>query len=425
VVLVVCPKSVIQVWPKQFREHAAIPYTVVTLDEGSVAQRTKQLGLALELASKRNERVCCVLNYESAWREPMAAALLKAKWDCVCLDESHRIKAPGGQASKFFGRLGDNVLARVCLTGTPMPHSPLGIYAQYRFLDKGIYGTSFTAFRNRYAEMGGYGNYQVMGYVNQDELQRKFYSIAFRVMADDVQDLPETMDLVRPVILSPGARKVYEQLNDEFVAGVDMGKVTVTNALTKLLRLQQITSGFVTLDTDVEGADEEPEVKEIDTAKAEVLLDILEDLKTTEPVAIFCRFQKDLDTIKDVAKSLGRGCAELSGRMNELKAWQEDTEGKLPLIAVQMQAGGVGVDLVRSHYCVFYSLGFSLGDYLQARKRTHRPGQNERVTYFHLIAEKTVDETVYEALHQRQNVVDSVLSTVRGRHTNQEAASCK
>jgi SNF2 family DNA or RNA helicase len=69
----------------------------------------------------------------------------------------------------------------------------------------------------------------------------------------------------------------------------------------------------------------------------------------------------------------------------------------------------VGINLVRARYCVFYSLGFSLGEYLQARKRIHRPGQSHTCTYYHLIAKGTVDETVYKALARREEVVEAVL----------------
>ena len=37
-----------------------------------------------------------------------------------------------------------------------MPHSPLDIYAQFRFLDPDVYGTRVTAFRAQYAIMGGF-----------------------------------------------------------------------------------------------------------------------------------------------------------------------------------------------------------------------------------------------------------------------------
>ena len=152
--------------------------------------------------------------------------------------------------------------------------------------------------------------------------------------------------------------------------------------------------------------------KELDTAKAELLLDILTDLKEDEPVAIFCRFHPDLDTIHAIGQSLGRKVLELSGRINQLKEWQD---GQAPLLAVQMQSGGVGVEMIRACYQVFYSLGYSLGDYLQARKRTDRPGQTRPVKFIHLVAENTKDAEVYRALENREEVVESILKTTRAR----------
>jgi SNF2 family DNA or RNA helicase len=78
-----------------------------------------------------------------------------------------------------------------------------------------------------------------------------------------------------------------------------------------------------------------------------------------------------------------------------------------------MQAGGVGVDLTRARVCAYYSLGFSLGEYLQSRKRTHRPGQTRSVLYVHLVAEGTIDEQVYRALEARQDVIAAVLASGR------------
>ena len=409
-ILILCPKSVVAVWPKEFAKHAVREYVLITGDEGSVAQRVKHIQQELQLARARLRPAVVVLNYEAAWRDPMEDFLLTHKWECVVLDESHRIKSPGGKSSKFCSRLGDTIPFRMCLTGTPMPHSPLDIYAQYRFLDKGIFGTSFTNFRARYAVMGGYGNHEVKGYQNEQELHDKMYQIAFRVKAEDVQDLPEAIDIVRTCKLSASARAIYRDLDREFVAEVGSGAVTVTNALTKLLRLQQITSGFITLDRSDENPREKAVTREIDTSKAELLLDILEDLKPDEPVAIFCRFHPDLDTVHEVGKSLGRETLELSGRVNQLAAWQE---GKAPILAVQIQSGGVGIDLTRTCYEIFYSIGYSLGEYLQARKRAHRPGQTRSTKFLHLIVEDTKDQAVYDALANREDVVESILNTTR------------
>lgn len=368
-------------------------------------QRADALSTFLALQHARQIPAVVVLNYDAAWRDGMNVLLLRTSWDAAICDESHRIKAPGGKAAMFCSRLGDQVPNRICLTGTPMPHSPLDVYAQYRFLDKGIFGTSFTAFRARYAKMGGFQNHQVVGYENQDDLQKKFYSIAYRVKSEDVQSLPEAVDVVRPVVLSNYAKRLYKTLKDEFVVGVADGTVTASNALTRLLRLQQIGSGWARQDRNIETG-EEGQLLQIDTAKQDALADLMEDLNHEEPIVIFCRFHHDLDAVHTVAAALGRSSLELSGRRNELAAWQS---AAAPVLAVQVQSGGVGINLVRARYCVFYSLGFSLGEYLQARKRTHRPGQKHTVTYYHLIAKGTVDEQVYQALEARQDVVESVL----------------
>jgi SNF2 family DNA or RNA helicase len=113
-----------------------------------------------------------------------------------------------------------------------------------------------------------------------------------------------------------------------------------------------------------------------------------------------------------VSKRLKRGSLELSGSANQLAEWQA---GAAPILATQIQSGGVGVDLTRARYCVFFSLGFSLGEYLQARKRAHRPGQTRAVTIIHVIASKTVDQDVYTALENREAVVEAILNqTAKG-----------
>ena len=79
----------------------------------------------------------------------------------VIADEAHRIKSPGGKASLFFKRLRLRSRRRIALSGTPMPHGPLDIYALFRFLDITIFGPSFAAFRQNFAVMGGFQRKQI------------------------------------------------------------------------------------------------------------------------------------------------------------------------------------------------------------------------------------------------------------------------
>jgi SNF2 family DNA or RNA helicase len=397
-VLVICPKSVNDVWPMEFDKHAGKPVEVVALRDGSVAKRLSRAQLFMALNKVTSKPTAFIINYESAWREPFAKWALAQEWDLVVLDEGHRVKAPGGVASQFCTKLGKHAKRRLVLTGTPLPHSPLDAYSIYRFLDPAIFGTSFVKFRSHYARMGGYGNHQVMAFQNLEEMNQKMYSIAYRVEKGDVLDLPEALHIERYCQMGAEASRMYQELTDQYLTQIEQGELTVSNALTKLLRLQQLTSGYAKLDDG-------QEVK-VDTAKEDLLADVIEDLPLSEPLVIFARFHHDLDAIAQVLQKAGRTVGELSGRVNQLKDWQE---GKFNSLVVQIQSGGVGIDLTRARYCIYYSIGFNLGDYLQSLARVHRPGQTRETFYIHLLAQGTVDTDIEVALEKRQDLIRYVL----------------
>lgn len=411
--LIICPLSVVRVWPREFRTHAGVGYNVIPLDEGSVERKTDVARQCLQLATQRKEPIVFVINYESAAAGAFAQWSLKQEWDLIILDESHKIKAPGGKRSMHFAHLGKRARRRLCLTGTPMPHSPLDLYAQYRFLDPSVFGTSFVQFRNRYANMGGYGGYQVVSYKNIPELHQKMYTRAFRV-TKDILDLPPYHHVHRTFTLGPESAGFYKTLEDKMYAEVDDGEVTISNALVKLLRLQQVTSGYI--------MDDAGNTRYVDGSKAALLEDVLDDIDPEEPVVVFARFKEDLDRIRKIVekreKKNGEFCVygEVSGSQKDL------VEGKFPphidVLGVQVQSGGTGIDLTRAHFAVYYSLGFSLGDYEQSLARVHRPGQTEPTTFIHLLAKGTVDEKVYKALQARKNVIEYVLE--EGRYLESE-----
>ena len=394
-VLIIAPQSVVKdVWPVQYARHASPDWNLVSLWKGSSGKRVAQAREAM----KRGGRVAIAINYESAYRPTFASWAMKADFQLMVLDESHRIKAPGGVASRFVHRLSAVVPYRLALTGTPMPHSPLDIYAQYRALDDSVFGTSVTRFRARYAVMGGYEMKEIKGWRRQEELQSKFYSLAHRVKAADVLDLPPMLDTPPMTFeLEPEGRRIYRDMAEEFLADLGNGQIaTAANALTRLLRLQQVTSGFL---RDEHGVD-----VVVDTGKRKLLGELVEDMGN-EPIVVFCRFRKDLETVHDVAEKLGRPSFEISGSRKELDLWNNGGG----ILAVQIQSGGLGIDLTLARYAIYYSLGFSLGDYLQSVARVYRYGQTKPVAVYHLVADRTVDQTVLAALAAREEVVESIM----------------
>lgn len=401
--LIVCPLRVVDVWPDQILRHAGIDIDVLPLGDevGSVAKKKERAEAAVNIARARKQHLVIVINYESLWREPFAQWTLKQSWGMVICDESHRVKKPSGKASMYLARLRAHAKYRLALTGTPMPHSPLDVYAQFRFLDKAILGNSYHAFKQRYAVMGGFQNKQVVQFQNMPELEALMRTVTFRV-GKDVLDLPEERHVTYHCYLDSGGEQVYKSMEKDFVAEVKNGTVTAANAMVKLLRLQQITGGAVKADND--------QYVVVDESKRRLLADTLEDIGKDDPVVVFCRFRSDLDAVHAAGAGLGYTSMELSGRRDELKAWQA---GGAQVLAVQISAGGVGVDLTRSRYDIYYSLSHSLGEYDQALSRVHRPGQTRDVTHIYLAARGTVDEKIKRALDARADVIESILKEIK------------
>ncbi len=407
--LIVCPLSVVPVWKFQWRTHVENPadFEVCELNKGSVAKKMDKASQAIATGKALNKPVILVINYDSLWRKPFADWIKQQSIDLMILDESHKIKSPKGTAAKFVGEMGYIAKKRLMLSGTPMAHSPLDIWSQYRFADPSIFGDSFYRFKTRYAILGGYQGKQIIGFQRKDELAAKYDSIRLEVTRD-VLDLPDAVHSVRPFCLEPKARRAYDSLREDFMAMVGKGTVTVNNALSKLLRLQQITSGLLPLDSE---ENEKTQYERISSGKQDVLEEILDELPTDEPIVVFARFRADLEAIHAAAEKAGRKSAELSGSRKELKSWQR-SDGPT-VLAAQIGAAAEGVDFTRAAHTVFYSLGFSLAQYEQAKARTHRPGQSRTCFYHHITASHTVDEQVYRALSGRKNVIESIMGELK------------
>lgn len=494
-VLIVCPKTVIDVWPAEFAKDAAHPVNVVTFNSGTVATRTSKAKqqVAIHQArlhgdpSKMIEPLVLVINYEAIWRGAFSKFALGIAWDMIVLDEIHRIKSARGVASQFLAQLAKLAARRVGLTGTPMPHSPEDIFALFRFLDVSIFDKYVTHFRSRYiAEMitikmvngkitivssyspalvktlqlitprgrfyGGAWRFPATaaekvnerllgfpthaceefdelvrkagGYVPPDrsqgvneagirnaaEFNAKVASITHFVTREDAKlELPPVTHQTRYVELGPETARVYRDLERDLVTQVKGGLVTAANAMVLITRLQQATSGIARIDR------EETRGEVVDVAigneKATALAELFGDLPLAEPVVVFGKFVHDLERIVSVAKECKRQCMLLRGGHNELAAWKSAKGGEV--LAVQIKTGDAGVDFTRAAYCVYYSIGcVSPGHFDQTKKRIDRIGQTRPVTYIHLVAKGTVDETVYTALQNRQDVIQAVIEGI-------------
>jgi SNF2 family DNA or RNA helicase len=405
-VFVGCPLSVVFAWRHQWDLHysgqrAGQLYVL----EGTAKRKLATLKAAFgEIDAGRRAVVVC--NYESAWREPLGAAILGRDWDLVVADESQRIKGATSTQSDYFGQLGQRAYRRMCLSGTPMPNSPLDLWAQLRFLDRGLLHASYSAFRMRYGVMGGFQGRDVVAYRDLDVLRTVFGTVADRVMASEVCDLPALSKVVVPVELPAAARTTYQEMSSNFVAFLgndDKASVSMTVALTKLLRLQQAAGGWVHDDAHV--------LHEIHTAKQDAFSDWIDGIPLEEPLVVFARFTAEIHAVVSAVRKAGREAYQLADGVNDFPAWFHGKGGGV--LVANIQSGGLGLDMTRASQAFFFSIGFSMGDYLQAVARLHREGQARPVRCYHAVAQRTVDEVVYEAIADKRVVAGAVLGDPR------------
>jgi SNF2 family DNA or RNA helicase len=251
----------------------------------------------------------------------------------------------------------------------------------------------------------------VIGWRNREQFAARVAATTFQRKSEDVLDLPPIHHIEVPVEMSAKEGRVYTQLEKEFCAEVDGGFITPSNAMVGLLRMLQATSGFMRLDDTVAARqiDETP-------SKRAAFAEMLEDMPEHEPLVVFCRFRSDIDSVLHVCGQLGRTVSELSGKVDSLAKWQA---GETAVLVAQIQSGGIGIDLTRAAVGIFYSLGHSLSEWLQAIARLHRPGQARHTRFFSLVAylqgKTTADGRVYQALNERKDVIDVICTGYRTR----------
>lgn len=409
-VLVVAPTSVCSVWPHDLNQFATFPWEARVL-LGDKKKRLKALN-ELENWPFKALRIA-VINYESTHREGIFEALAAYKPDLIVCDESQRIKNPSAAQSKALHKLGDAAPFRMILSGTPVQNNAVDLYSQYRFLDPAVYGANFYAFKNRYCIMGGYGQHQIVGYRNMDELVEKEHSVAYRVTKEECLDLPQQTFINRYVQFTDAEQAIYEQLRKSSFLELETGEnVTATTILTMYLRLMQLTGGFLT-------ADESTRPKQVNTAKLDALADIVDDyvVDAGKKLVIFARFRAEIAAIENLLwlRKIQYGSIYGDVPMEERGKIVEDfqTNPDTKVFVAQIQTAGLGITLHAASTAVFYSYDYNYANYAQALARIHRIGQRLPVTYIHLVVDGSIDEKILAALENKEDMAKTVVDSWR------------
>lgn len=343
--------------------------------------------------------------------------------DLIVVDESHRIKSPTSNTSKAVARLTPLCRRRIILTGTVMPHSPLDVFAQWRFLDPTAFGTpmadgtrrsaTFGGFRSRFARMGGWMGKEVLGFRNLDEMQAIMGQRATVVRKEDALDLPPVTDIVIPVHLSHAEQRAYDAMRKTLAVQLESGALaSVPNRLAQLMRLRQITSGYL--------PDDQGGLAVLGDSKVQVVRSIVHDnLAGERRIVVFAHFRHEITALVHALSQPGTEVLAITGDTDSdtrtrfrLRFGSADPT-RIVLVA-QIKTMSLAVnELVTASHAVFASLPNQRDDIEQARARLDRQGQTRPVTIWTAAAPQTIDEIILRSYHDRTNLETAILAHVK------------
>jgi len=333
-----------------------------------------------------------------------------ARWgpDALVGDESHRYKTPGSKRGKAFRKLAWQTPWVRILTGTPTPNHYGDLWGQMVALDPEAWGKSYERFAQRYLIRDYMFPSRVLGYRNLAELQEKMLRYASVIRREDVFG-PDSWQIVRrSVTLPPAARHIYNTMAQRWFYADSDWTASADHVLTRLTRLQQITSGYLPND--------EGEAMPVHTAKLDaVMADLDEIVQAGEKAVIFHRFRWEGEHYQREAQRICPVTWRISGdtpagdRAAIIERFR-DADGSRVAV-VQTQAGGLGISFATATHAMFVSRGFSFTDDEQARDRVYSPGARRVATYYE--ASNTVDEYISRVLAFKQDVHQAIRNADR------------
>jgi len=398
--LYVCPDAVRETVGAEIPKWTDLSVTVL---RGSSVQRVEQL--------RETDTFFYVVNYESC--ALILNHLLKKKFDLLIMDESTRIKNPKSARSKAIATIANRCKVRWQATGSPMPTNPLDIHGQYSMLSKRILGDTKYFKDNFIQYKKGPGIMPVIaGYKNMDKLKEIMARHSIRYLKEDCLDLPDKVFVEHLVPLSPLQVQIYKELEEQFVAELPSGEtVSITNVMSKYMRLQQVTSGFI-------GSGEEADV--FDNTRIGHLKDILDTIDlATNKVLIWCSYTSSIRRIGDALKKYNPAYfyGKTKDKQAEINKINNDDTCR---VLIGNSKVGIGCTMNAAAYAIYYELPyFDTEAMIQSQDRNHRIGQTKKVTYYMMISPGTIDRTIERNLNKKFKLAafltgDDVKNMLRG-----------
>lgn len=405
--VIICPVIAMDVWKTEIEQTLDIPYQLEIL-EGRISDRSLAVR---KWTDDPGSLSIVIMNFEATWR--IKKFLYKFNPGKVTVDESHRIANHASNQSRTIHHLGKRADYRCILTGTFLS-KPTDCFSQYKFLDPSVFGAVWKShprkpqpsFLGEYVKSWGYGGHRPETFKNLDRMQEKIHSIAFQLTRAQAGGFPKEHCQTIKFKLTNPALKHYREMEKDLRTMVSGYRVSAEIVLTQLLRLQQITGGYLPIK---DPTDEDLKINSpLGSDRVDSLMELIREYPMNEPLVIFAKFRYEISSILDGLKKMGRTHSPIVGGLKTRPQVIRDFQsGKVDTCVAQIRAAGISVDLSRANTAIFYTTSGFL-DYEQAKARIiARTGGHK--SFIRMAAMGTLDEQALEALDTGSSLVKLIL----------------
>jgi len=380
--LVVAPKRVATtVWPVEQLKWA--PELTLTVACGAPKERKAALDSGADVV---------VTNYDNLqWLADQEFA-----FDAVVFDELTKLKNPSGKRFKAIEKLLKPINIRWGLTGSFTSNGLEDVFGQCKIIDKSLLGRSKGAFQQQYFLLSTYGGYNEWtprpGALAQ--VMERIKPATFVLEPGDYKDKLPPLHTVE-VRVELDDREPYEKMKKDFVVQFPDAQAVAQNAAVVTQKLQQMSSGFVYT----------PEAQWFSAHKFDALEDLLQENQHANTIVVY-QFQEELAELRRRIKGLAT--------LDDGGAIARWNAGLVRVLAVHPKSAGHGLNLQHGGcHMVFLSLPWSLELFEQTVGRIHRSGQTRDVWAYILMTNKTVDERIWAALHDKRALSDVAMEELK------------
>lgn len=392
-VLVIAPKRVCEdTWTREADKWDHLSHLRISKVLGTTRQRLAALDADADIYVINRENVQWLCE-NHAW-----------DFDMVVIDELSSFKTPSAKRFKALRKQITAASRVVGLTGTPAPNGYLALWPEVYLLDQGKrLGRTISSFRDTFfknvSRDPSYGIYELLPRADK-EINRRISDICMSMSAEDYLKMPERIDNIIHVRMSPAEAREYKELEQKQFLELDDAEITAVSAATLSGKLLQLANGFL---YDTEGT-----AHHVHERKIEALKEII-DVNPDDNVMVFYNYKADLQSLRKAFPH-----SRVLDTTEDIADWNN---GKIPLLLAHPQSVGHGLNLQGGgHIIVWYGLTWSLEAYQQACSRLYRQGQASQVVIIHhLVCQGTVDEQVMKALKGKAITQSNLINALKER----------